>query len=231
VNGESIRTASPRWALLQVGVWTGVGVNGRFIHRAANVVDLLISGEEEPIGTTDNHPFWSEDRQEYVPAGELRVGENLRTVNGSQTYVQSIRPRGPPEDVYNLEVEGAHTYHVGTTGVLVHNSCGNAGGKTSSIHRIGKEGEEAANIVKNTTRIPSLTGKSKFRIPDELSDTGLKEIKNVKYQHLSSQILDSLYFALTTGRRMTLVVRKDTKLSADLMELITRKIIDLEFLP
>jgi len=44
-------------------------ITGRFIHRAANVVDLLISGEEEPIGTTDNHPFWSEDRQEYVPAG------------------------------------------------------------------------------------------------------------------------------------------------------------------
>jgi len=133
VNGESIRTASPRWALLQVGVWTGVGVNGRFIHRAANVVDLLISGEEEPIGTTDNHPFWSEDRQEYVPAGELRVGENLRTVNGSQTYVQSIRPRGPPEDVYNLEVEGAHTYPVGTTGVLVHNSCATSAPKPGEL--------------------------------------------------------------------------------------------------
>ncbi len=92
-------------------------------QASVHPVDLLISGEEEPIGTTDNHPFWTEDRREYVPAGELRVGENLRTVNGSRTYVQSIRPRGPPEDVYNLEVEGAHTYHVGTTGVLVHNSC------------------------------------------------------------------------------------------------------------
>jgi len=68
----------------------------RFIHQAANVVDLKLSSETEPIGTTDNHPFWSEERQEYVPAGELRVGETLRTVNGSQTYVQSIRPRGPP---------------------------------------------------------------------------------------------------------------------------------------
>jgi len=154
VNGESIRTASPRWALLQVGVWTGVGVNGRFIHRAANVVDLLISGEEEPIGTTDNHPFWSEDRQEYVPAGELRVGENLRTVNGSQTYVQSIRPRGPPEDVYNLEVEGAHTYHVGTTGVLVHNSCVYRGGSYSDIKKLRKTSSNPQRVPLVADRQP-----------------------------------------------------------------------------
>jgi len=99
-------------------------ITGRFIHQVANVVDLKITRESEPIGTTDNHPFWSEDRQDYIPVGELKIGETLRAVNGSQTYVQSIRPRGPPEDVYNLEVEGAHTYHVGSTGVLVHNTCG-----------------------------------------------------------------------------------------------------------
>src|SRR5690606_21971760 len=31
--------------------------------------------------------------------------------------------RGPPVAVYNFEVDGEHVYHVGTTGVLVHNSC------------------------------------------------------------------------------------------------------------
>jgi len=126
------------------------------------------------IGTTDNHPFWSEDRREYVPAGELRVGENLRTVNGSRTYVQSIRPRGPPEDVYNLEVEGAHTYHVGTTGVLVHNMCiqankaaGDAardqiakrtGGATEATF-ITKTGARRSDVLVNGSEIVSIESK------------------------------------------------------------------------
>ena len=34
-----------------------------------------------------------------------------------------------PETTYNFEVEGYHTYHVGNTGVLVHNVCGALKGK------------------------------------------------------------------------------------------------------
>ena len=42
------------------------------------------------------------------------------------TTVTSISPRGPPEPVYNLEVQVKHTYYVADSGVLVHNgkNCG-----------------------------------------------------------------------------------------------------------
>lgn len=96
-------------------------VTGTFRHEAALVYDLRISGETKPIGTTGNHPFWSEDRQDFVPAAELRNGEQLRTLQGLAT-VASIIPRGPPQPVYNIEVEVTHTYHVGHQGVLVHNA-------------------------------------------------------------------------------------------------------------
>jgi len=97
-------------------------VTGTFAHSAANVVDLRIRGASAPIGTTANHPFWSEDRQAFIPAGQLRPGETLRTRSGVSQVV-SITPRAGPERVYNLEVHAEHTYHVALAGVLVHNAC------------------------------------------------------------------------------------------------------------
>jgi len=107
---------------------TGRLVTGRFQHEAANVIDLWIEGEREPIGTTSNHPFWSEDRHAFVEAGDLKPGELLRTIDGAQTRVLHPAPRGPPETVYNFEVEGVHAYSVGTSGVVVHNGCENVYG-------------------------------------------------------------------------------------------------------
>ena len=97
-------------------------VTGTFAHSAANVVDLRIRGASAPIGTTANHPFWSEDRRAFIPAGQLRPGETLRTLS-SLSHVVSITPRAGPERVYNLEVHAEHTYHVALAGVLVHNAC------------------------------------------------------------------------------------------------------------
>jgi len=75
------------------------------------------------IGTTSNHPFWSVDRQEYVQAGHLEIGERLQTLHGDTKTVASNLPRpGPKTDVYNLEVHAEHTYFVGEDGVLVHNN-------------------------------------------------------------------------------------------------------------
>jgi len=77
----------------------------------------------DSIGTTSNHPFWSVDRQEYVPAGQLEIGERLQTLHGDTKTVVSNLPRpGPETDVYNLEVHVEHVYFVGEDGVLVHNS-------------------------------------------------------------------------------------------------------------
>jgi hypothetical protein len=44
----------------------------------------------------------------------------LQTLNGI-ARVTSITARGPPEPVYNLEVQVKHTYFVADSGVLVHN--------------------------------------------------------------------------------------------------------------
>jgi hypothetical protein len=75
---------------------------------------------EKPIGSTGNHPFWSEDRQEFVRADKLQPGERLKTLQGI-TRVTNVVARGSPVPVYNIEVQVDHTYHVASVGVLVHN--------------------------------------------------------------------------------------------------------------
>ncbi len=99
-------------------------VTTKFIHENAEILDLRIEGADEPIGTTASHPFWSEDRQQFVAAGELRVGENLLLADETTRRVESITLRPTRETVYNIEVDGEHVFYVGEDGVLVHNSCG-----------------------------------------------------------------------------------------------------------
>lgn len=60
------------------------------------------------------------DREAFVRADSLSVGEQLQTLNGI-ARVTSITARGPPEPVYNLEVQVKHTYFDADPGVLVHN--------------------------------------------------------------------------------------------------------------
>ncbi|MAG93851.1 MAG: hypothetical protein CMJ48_08900 [Planctomycetaceae bacterium] len=50
-----------------------------FAHAAAGCVyDLPVAGEAEPLGVTALHPVWSLDRNDWVPAGELVLGENVK---------------------------------------------------------------------------------------------------------------------------------------------------------
>ncbi len=98
----------------------GRTVTATFHHQSATTYDLQIEGFDQPIGTTGNHPFWSETKQEFVRADELSAGEEVLTNNGV-AFVASLSPRGPPEPVFNLEVQLEHDYRVGDAGVLVHN--------------------------------------------------------------------------------------------------------------
>ena len=74
---------------------------------------------------------------------------------------------------------------------------------------VGKAGEEAAGIVKDTSRIDSLTETADYRVPDEITATTIKEVKNVAYQGFTAQIQDSLYEGLMTGKTFILQVCRD----------------------
>jgi len=103
---------------------TGTVVIGTFKHQAdenTNVVHLKLEDQIELTGVTDNHPYWSADRQDFVEVGRLRTGELVDTEYGLK-HVVSVTPIEHNGFLYNLETT-EHVYRVGSLGTLVHNSC------------------------------------------------------------------------------------------------------------
>ena len=103
-------------AVSAIGAGSGALVTGWFHHWRGTLYDLRIEGEPEPIQVTAAHPFWSADRQAWVPMIELEIGERLAAQDGSTPRVLGRTLRAEMEPVYNLEVDGDHCYRVGRAG-------------------------------------------------------------------------------------------------------------------
>jgi hypothetical protein len=96
-----------------------------------------------------------------------------------------------------------------------------SGGQSGGVGpvNLGKAGEEAAGITarKESIKVPS---SGRTRRPDELTETMLREVKNVAEQAKTSQMRDYLEIAEKTGRQFQLDVRTSTKISGPLQALI-----------
>ena len=121
-----------------------------YVRETGQLVHLWVGGEL--ISTTPNHPFWVRGRG-FVSAGELQAGEKLVNAAGEGCRIENIRREivERQERVYNFQVEGFHTYHVGSIGVLVHNTdCGGEGGSEPGIWE--KTNEAMSEASKNYQR-------------------------------------------------------------------------------
>lgn len=79
-------------------------------------------GSESRAASCRRHPFWSLDRGQWVPAGELRAGEVLRAANGEAVVIALFALSGTAT-VYNVEVHQEHAFCIADSALLVHNAC------------------------------------------------------------------------------------------------------------
>ncbi len=99
-------------------------------HPSQQVIDAVIAypdGQQDTLTVTANHPFWVDAVVDFVRLGELLVGTTLHTRAGGQALLVSKTWRQGDFTVYNLEVEGLHSYFVGVAGggdadAVVHNA-------------------------------------------------------------------------------------------------------------
>jgi hypothetical protein len=82
----------------------------RMFVRHAEVVYLHAAGRV--IGTTREHPFYVKG-QGWTPAFALRLGDEVALMDGGWLRIDGVADSGRRATVYNLEVEGDHTYFVG----------------------------------------------------------------------------------------------------------------------
>ncbi|MEJ3749675.1 polymorphic toxin-type HINT domain-containing protein [Actinomycetes bacterium KLBMP 9797] len=90
------------------------------------VVDIDgITGEKTgSVVATDEHPFWVEVENRWVYAKDLKPGYRFETSDHRSATVVRTRTWSEYLTVYNLTVDGIHTYYVlaGNAAVLVHNT-------------------------------------------------------------------------------------------------------------
>jgi hypothetical protein len=92
-----------------------------FKRRCDFVLGITFEGEDKPVGVTNGHRFFSEERKQWIPAGLLKVGERIRARTGS-VKVAEIKQKQGIHWVYNIEVETEHCYWVGESEILCHNN-------------------------------------------------------------------------------------------------------------
>ncbi|QUX29575.1 type IV secretion protein Rhs [Nocardiopsis akebiae] len=119
------------------------------------------------ITATDGHPFWVPGLSTWVDAIDLAPGMWLQTSAGAWVQIKALERRTQSTAVYNLAIQGIHTYYVlaGDSPVLVHNS-GPCSQWASRYERIGDVVENYTEGQK--TRDPSSQWYHEYLTNDEL---------------------------------------------------------------
>ncbi len=133
---EEIRSGDFVWAKnTQTGEVSLKPVVQTFVRESSNLVYVHVNGEK--IITTPEHPFYVPSKG-WISAINLRAGDVLQLVNGQIVIVEAVQHEilETPVLVYNFEVEDFHTYYVGKSSVLVHNTCG---GKPTSPNQMQQQ--------------------------------------------------------------------------------------------
>ncbi|MFI9387758.1 polymorphic toxin-type HINT domain-containing protein [Kutzneria sp. NPDC052558] len=97
---------------------------GQGLKHLVDVTVVDPDGGQGSVTATSNHPFWVDSQKTWINAGNLKTGERLRTDDGHSVTVTGLHTHDETTQVYNLTVDGTHTYYVGTgdAQVLVHNA-------------------------------------------------------------------------------------------------------------
>ena len=121
--GDTVRAYDER-----TGETASFTVTAVLVHNDPVIEHLTITGEQ--LTTTPEHPFYVQG-QGWIPASELRVGDQVRKADGNSGAVEAVRFEARTQTMYNLTVAIAHTFFVGKGRWLVHNTCGDLYGDHS----------------------------------------------------------------------------------------------------
>jgi len=119
--GDTVLAEDPHTHTLDAEPVRAVIVDG---VKPLLAVDL---SDGSAITVTANHPFYVDSGAAFagpgwLPAGQLRAGDKLRTANGRDVTVTGLRQGVGRAMVYTLTVAHDHTFFAGDAQVLVHNA-------------------------------------------------------------------------------------------------------------
>jgi len=156
-----------------------------FVHDIPEALRTLVTINDR-ITCTDSHPFLTEDGwkscnpeaskptyEEYdIEIGQLRVGDNLVTVNGLEEVTELIS-REELAKVYNFTTDRTHTYLV--DGVVAHNKSYATGNRDGSSMIQAAPREEDYAVAERETEINCFVAGT----PIDMADGSSKNIEDI----------------------------------------------------
>jgi RHS repeat-associated protein len=113
--GDKVLATDP-----ETGATRAEEVTALHVNTDTALVDLTVDtadGHAVTVHTTEEHPFWSPQRQQWIDAGDLEPGEFLGAEKSRGTAtVEHARAFTGRQTMYNLTVADLHTYYRGQTG-------------------------------------------------------------------------------------------------------------------
>jgi len=141
------------------------------------LVEIGTAGADGGTGTltaTAGHPFWLPESAEWSDASRLTAGTELRTAEGRWAPVASAETRRvEPQEVFNLTVEGLHTYYVQAPGgpaVLVHNDDPKDPGPACELPEDSRPGVGDKPKRVSNSNMPHAAERADERIPEYKGD-------------------------------------------------------------
>ncbi|XBB67848.1 polymorphic toxin-type HINT domain-containing protein [Nocardioides sp. WV_118_6] len=125
VVGDEVVATDP-----ETGEQAAKRVSRVWVHRddlIALALNADVDGDGRPdrLVTTEDHPFWNATDGVWEGPQDLDVGDELVDDHGRRVGVLGLEPGSTRVGwAYNLTVEDLHTYHVGASRILVHNTKG-----------------------------------------------------------------------------------------------------------
>jgi len=151
-----------------------VGHVTRIFEDTAALTLWLTFDTGETLGVTPTHEVWTY-QDGWTFAGALAEGDALVGSDGTMATIVEIRVDSNSVAVYNLEVEGTHTYYV--AGVWVHNnSCPAKLAFAGRVHGAARHNDILHEYAKN---FESLYGAS-TRMNQALVDPLGRKISNLR---------------------------------------------------
>nr|WP_286118981.1 polymorphic toxin-type HINT domain-containing protein [Thermoactinomyces sp. DSM 45891] len=132
-----------------------------FEREVDEIYEVYVS--DQKIETTAEHPFWVEGKG-WTKVKDLREGDKLQTSEGKRIPIDKIVVKKKHATVYNIEVEGYHTYFVSNLNIFVHNKAMKSPAWVAD-NRIPLDKETALSSLKKT-KIPPVKGAQVYKDGD-----------------------------------------------------------------
>ncbi|MCM3293460.1 HINT domain-containing protein [Paenibacillus sp. MER 180] len=137
-------------------------VTATFNHETDEIYKIHVGGQT--IESTFNHPFYVEGKG-WTYVKDLKVGDLLVQSDGNTLEITSIELLHKHVKVYNMTVDGFHTYFVSDLGIWVHNT-------NCSVN----------SVTKLLDKMPEFSGSTRERLLSAVQNKDLRSTINELYR-------------------------------------------------